>query len=131
LLRGDGSLALADLGCARERGKAGPLPAGTVVGTPRYAAPEQSAGAPADPSADVYSLGVVLYELLCGQPPYPGTTLTELLCQHLLAPVPRLPLQRGAWQTLLDAMLAKDPCERLPDGQAVVEKLQHLHREPS
>jgi serine/threonine protein kinase len=126
LLRADGTLALADFGCACPVGAGHGLPAGTITGTPAYAAPEQSAGAPATPAADVYSLGAVLHELLTGRPPFPGTTATELLAQHLLASVPRLPACHGAWQPLLDAMLAKCPGGRPADGQALLAELQHL-----
>jgi hypothetical protein len=66
--------------------------------------------------------------MLSGEPPYAGMTLTELLCQHLLAPVPRLPREHGDWQALLDAMLAKDPRRRPADGQAVLEQFQHVGR---
>ena len=126
LLRADGSLALADFGCARRQGMIDPQPPGCVAGTPRYAAPEQSQGAAAQPAADVYGLGAVLYEMLCGQPLFPGETLTELFCQHQLAPVPRLPAVRAGWQPLLDAMLAKDPRERPADGNALLHALQRV-----
>jgi serine/threonine protein kinase len=129
LLRADGSLALGDFGCARRQGELDRLAAGAVLGTPLYAAPEQSQGAPADPAADVYSLGILFHQLLTGKPPYSGMTLTELLCQHLMAPLPRLPREYGAWQPLLDAMLAKDPRGRLADGQAVLEHLQHARHD--
>ncbi|RYF43818.1 MAG: serine/threonine protein kinase [Comamonadaceae bacterium] len=124
LLRADGSLALADFGCARRLGTVDTRPHDAVVGTPRYAAPEQSQGAPAQPAADVYSLGAVLYEMLCGQPLFPGETVTELFCQHQLAPVPRLPDPHGAWQPLIDAMLDKDPRGRPCDGSALLRELQ-------
>lgn len=124
LLRADGTLALGDFGSAQRQGVRSADPQGTVIGTPRYAAPEQSGGAAADPAADVYSLGACLYEVLTGKPLFPGETLTELLGQHLLAPVPRLAPEQAAWQPLLDAMLAKNPRERLPHGQAVLARLQ-------
>lgn len=128
LLRGDGSVALGDFGCACRTGFVAALPEGTVIGTPAYAAPEQSAGAAAHPAADVYSLGVCLHEMLTGVPAYPGTTSTELLGQHLLAPVPRLPGAHAAWQPLLDAMLAKDPQRRPADAAAVLARLQRLEQ---
>lgn len=126
LLRGDGSVALGDFGCARRAGFVNALPQGSVIGTPAYAAPEQSAGAAAHPAADVYSLGMCLHEMLTGEPAYSGTTLTELLGQHLLAPVPRLPREHAAWQPLLDAMLAKDPQRRPADAAAVLTQLQRM-----
>lgn len=129
LQRTDGSLALADFGCACRAGESGPLPAGAVTGTPQYAAPEQIEGRAAHPAADVYSLGILLHQLLTGRVPYPGETVTELLGQHLLAPVPRLPRERSGWQPLLDSMLAKAPCERLRDGAAVLQALQRLQKD--
>jgi serine/threonine protein kinase len=126
LLRADGRVVVADFGCARRRGEPDPQPPGAVIGTPRYAAPEQTAGADADPRADVYSLGACLHEMLTGKPPYPGETLTELLGQHVLAPLPRLPKAQAAWQPLLHAMLAKDPSQRPADGAEVLQRLQHM-----
>jgi eukaryotic-like serine/threonine-protein kinase len=131
LLRADGTLALGDFGSACRTGSESQEPAGTVIGTPRYAAPEQSEGAPAEPAADVYSLGVCLYEMLTGRPLYPGETLIELLGQHLWAPVPRLGDELSPWQPLLDAMLAKDASQRPSGGQAVLERLQNRSRNPS
>jgi serine/threonine-protein kinase len=83
-------------------------------------APEQLEGAAAMPAADVYSLGVLLHEMLCGGPPYSGETLMELLSQHLVAPPPRLPADVAPLQPLLDRMLAKEVKDRLPDADAVL-----------
>jgi serine/threonine protein kinase len=131
LLRADGTVALGDFGTACRIGTAAQESPGTVIGTPRYAAPEQSEGAAAEPAADIYGLGVCLHEMLTGRPPYPGETLTELLGQHLLAPIPQLPPEHAPWQPLLDAMLAKDPSQRPSGAQAVLSGLQNRSRNPS
>lgn len=132
LLRADGGLVLADFGLVVERGEAAALPgAGALVGTPRYVAPEQVQGADAQPAADVYSLGVLLHELLCGAAPFSGETVMELLSQHLVAPPPRLPAHLCGLQPLVDAMLAKDPKERLPDADAVMEQIETAGRAAS
>lgn len=123
LLRSCRDLVLADFGLARRVGAASPAQQGTVFGTPCYAAPEQTQGAPARPAADVYSLGIVFYEMLCGMPPFAGPTPMELQCQHLVAAVPRLPLELAQFQPLIDWMLEKQAHRRLPDGDAVLHQI--------
>jgi eukaryotic-like serine/threonine-protein kinase len=121
LLRDSGELVLADFGLATRVGAVDARARmGAVVGTPRYVAPEQLEGAAAAPAADVYSLGVLLHEMLCGCPPFSGETLMEVLSQHLVAPPPRLPADVAELQPLLDRMLAKEVKERLPDADAVL-----------
>jgi serine/threonine protein kinase len=121
LLRADGTLVLADFGLVARSGEtvAG-LQQGAITGTPRYVAPEQLQGAPASPAADVYSLGVLLHEMLCGRPPFPGETLMEILSQHLLAQPPRLPADLADLQPLVDRMLAKEVECRAPHADAVL-----------
>jgi serine/threonine protein kinase len=123
LLRGESEVVLCDFGSACHIGDVQSAPAGTLVGTPRYAAPEQSQGAPASPAADVYSLGVCAFELLTGKPPFNGHTLTELFSQHARAVPPRLPQTLAAWQPLLDSMLAKKPVDRPANGDALCERI--------
>lgn len=124
LLRYSGDLVLADFGLARPLdSNCRPAQAGAIVGTPAYASPEQAEGDPGGTAADVYSLGVVFYEMLCGQPPFPGHTLMEVLCQHLMAAVPRLPEPLAGLQPLVDSMLAKKIASRLPDGQALLDRI--------
>jgi len=121
LLRATGELVLADFGLVTATGALDPrAQPGAVVGTPGYVAPEQLEGAAASPAADVYSLGVLLHEMLLGCPPFCGETLMEVLSQHLVAPPPRLPAELAALQPLLDRMLAKEVKERLPDADAVL-----------
>lgn len=127
LLRANGELVLADFGLARRLDDASaPVKAGLVLGTPRYAAPEQTQCGMVAAAADVYSLGVVGYEMLCGRPPFRGDTMLEVFSQHLMAPVPRLPAALARFQPLLDAMLAKQVGARLADGQAVVRQIDLL-----
>lgn len=127
LLRADASLVLADFGLVAAAGTADPLARpGAIVGTPCYVAPEQLQGAPAQPAADVYGLGVLLHELLCGAPPFGGETLMEVLSQHLVAVPPRLVGVPAPLQRLADAMLAKDPRARLPDAAAVLAQIESL-----
>ena len=127
MLRANGELVLVDFGLARRLDEDAPQaqPA-LVVGTPRYAAPEQSRVGGATPAADVYSLGILLYEMLCGKPPFPGHTVLEVVSQHLMAPVPRLRGALAAFQPILDAMLAKQAGSRLQDGQDVLRQIDLL-----
>ncbi|GAB3762744.1 hypothetical protein GCM10028796_15020 [Ramlibacter monticola] len=121
LLRATGELVLADFGLVTSVGAPDPrAQPGALVGTPRYVAPEQLEGACAAPAADVYSLGVLLHEMLRGCPPFAGETLMEVLSQHLMAPPPRLPADLAGLQPLLDRMLAKEVNDRLPDADAVL-----------
>lgn len=121
LVRESGTLVLADLGLAAEAGRAGAsLDDGRVLGTPRYVAPEQLQGAPAAPAADVYSLGVLLHEMLAGRPLFNGETVLEVLSQQLVAQPPRLPEAAAALQPLVDKMLCKEVNRRLPDAEAVL-----------
>jgi serine/threonine protein kinase len=131
LLRADGTLALADFGLLAAAGTREPRRPGALYGTPRYVAPEQLQGGAAQPAADVYSLGVLLHELLCGRPPFAGETLMEVLSQHLVAAAPPLPASLAALQPLADAMLAKDVAHRLPDAAAVVDRVKALQGAPS
>jgi serine/threonine-protein kinase PpkA len=134
MLRADGELVLADFGTARLLADAQSqpaTPAGVVVGTPRYAAPEQSRLGTVSAPADVYSLGVVFFEMLCGKPPFPGHTVLEVFSQHLMAPVPRLAAALGQFQPLVDAMLAKQANSRLQDGQAVLQQIDLLTDAPA
>jgi serine/threonine protein kinase len=112
MLRKDGSIALADFGIAKHVEMFITDTAhGEVVGTPYYLSPEQATGRIVDHRCDLYSLGVILYELLTGAKPYRAATADALLDLHVNAPVPRLPAAHERFQTVLDNLMAKD-CEQ-------------------
>ena len=103
---------------------------GAVMGTPFYMAPEQARGAAVDTRADLYALGCVLFEMLSGRPPYPGT-VQEVLAGHASPePPPALdPHGIGAPEALcalVSRLLAKDPAAR-PDSAKQVADALHAH----
>ena len=87
-----------------------------VVGTPSYMSPEQCLSQPVGPQSDVYSMGVLIFEMLAGERPYLGDALTDILDQHVNAPIPRLadynPDLHSAWQEIIEKAMAKNPFDR-------------------
>ena len=111
-----------DLGIARELDGAGATTTGAFLGTPVYAAPEVQMMARAGPAADRYSLGVMLFEMLAGQPPFQGETPFATLELHRSAPVPDLRTFRevpDGLGRLVQRLLEKDPEHRPEDGELV------------
>lgn len=100
---------------------------GTVVGTPGYMSPEQIEGKPVDTRTDVFSLGIVLYEMLTGKAPFGGTSVAAVLYEIVhRVPEPAVRLRPGLSRDVtdvLDAMLNKDPGQRLADGGEVLAAL--------
>ena len=86
--------------------------------------PEQAAGAATDERADLYSLGVILYQMLTGEKPYVGATTDEILEQHRNAALPVLGAELAAYQPLLNKLLAKDPSQRFGSAREVLEALE-------
>lgn len=85
----------------------GYMDAGEVYCTPYYVSPERAAGEPCDEQADIYSLGVIFYELMTGEKPYVSGSMIDLIKMHALAPIPQLPEESACYQYVLDKMLAK------------------------
>lgn len=125
MLRQDGTLALADFGVAKQVSMLiTDTGAGDIVGTPYYLSPEQAMGQPVDARCDLYSLGVLAYELLTGRKPYDAGTAEELLNLHVSAPVPLLPSPHERLQPVLQRMMAKDRDQRYPSAQSLLDDLQ-------
>lgn len=130
LLREDGVAVLTDFGIARAADAARMTRTGAVIGTPHYMSPEQARGQPLDGRADIYSLGILLYELLVGHAPYQAEDSLAIGIMHITAPVPQLPERFAAVQPMLDRMLAKDPAQRYQSGGEVMSAIAELQRGP-
>jgi serine/threonine-protein kinase PpkA len=125
MLRQDGSLALADFGVAKQVSMLiTDTGAGDVVGTPYYLSPEQAQGHTVDARCDLYSLGVMTYEMLTGQKPYHAGSAQDLLAKHVSDPVPLLPAPHEHLQPVLARMMAKDRSERYPSASALLDDLR-------
>jgi serine/threonine-protein kinase PpkA len=129
LLREDGSSALTDFGIARANDSATRMTrTGAVVGTPHYMSPEQARGRGLDGRSDLYSLGIVMYELLVGRVPYHAEDSLAVGIMHITQPVPRLPAEYKTLQPLLDLLLAKEPEDRFQDGAAAAAAIEQIER---
>ncbi|WP_105103997.1 bifunctional serine/threonine-protein kinase/formylglycine-generating enzyme family protein [Microbulbifer pacificus] len=127
LFREDGSAVLTDFGVARAVARTTRMTnTGMVVGTPHYMSPEQARGAAVDGRADLYSLGVVLYEMLTSAVPFQAEEAVAIAIKHLTDPIPRLPARHSLYQGLIDRFLAKDPDQRFQRGLDVVDAIDQL-----
>jgi len=125
MLRQDGSLALADFGIAKQVSMLMmDTGHGDIVGTPSYLSPEQAQGQPVDARCDLYSLGVLLYEMLTGFRPYHADSAQEMLDLHINGPLPVLGPPHEQLQPVLDRLMAKDREQRYPSAQALLDDLQ-------
>jgi serine/threonine protein kinase len=127
MLREDGSIALIDFGLSKDAALALDLTdTGAIFGTPHYMSPEQGHAEPVDERSDLYSLGVILFEMLTGEKPYRAENPMAIVYKHRKEPVPQLPPQFAAVQPLLEGLLAKAPGDRFAGAQQAAEALQGM-----
>ena len=97
------------------------------LGTPYYISPEQIDGLAPDARDDLYSLGVVLFEMLTGALPYRGNSIAEIVLAHQSSAIPRLPVALDAYQSVIDRLLAKLRVERFDSALAFLNSLNEAH----
>jgi serine/threonine protein kinase len=124
MLREDNSPVLIDFGLARRSlDEIGNTGVGQVLGSPYYISPEQAQGQRVDVRTDLYSLGVMFYEMLTGQRPYGGRSAVAIMSQHTSSPVPSLPEATSMQQPLLDRLMAKQQSARYASADELLADL--------
>lgn len=120
MFRDDGSLAIVDFGIAKDIAAVDRTGHGEVLGTPRYMSPEQVQGRVLDLRTDIYSAGVLLYQMLTGRHLFDGETAVEVALHHLNTPPPPLPENLSRYQRLVDKLIEKDRDARFRNADEVI-----------
>ena len=129
MFREDEAAVLTDFGIAKETtADINLTQTGLIVGTPKYMSPEQIRGADPTPKADIYSLGIMFFQLLCNRVPFQGPDLVATAYKHFNDPIPQLPSHLAPFQSLIEQMLAKDADDRIARGNEVVEAIEDIER---
>ncbi len=127
LFRADKTAVLTDFGIAKTlKTNLKMTQAGNVIGTPYYMSPEQAKGLDTDGRSDLYSLGILCYEMLTGSRPFRSETSLALAIQHIDEPPPKLPIQYFTFQAILDRLLAKKPEQRFQSARDLIAELEEL-----
>lgn len=123
----DGRAILMDFGIAKAAdGNHSMTKTGMTIGTPYYMSPEQAQGRAVDKRSDLYSLGVLFFQLLTGQVPYDAESGVAIGIKHVTEPVPMLPRHLRVFQPILEKIMAKDPDKRYQSGAEVIRDLDSI-----
>ena len=129
LFHKDGTPILTDFGTAKQQESDARLTMdGRAFGSPYYISPEQAASKKLDRRTDIYSLGIVLYEMLTGNKPYKGDSHIETIVAHMSDPLPVLPPELHCYRTLINKMIAKSPDDRFTNAAEMVRFVQQLRK---
>jgi tRNA A-37 threonylcarbamoyl transferase component Bud32 len=124
MLRNDGQIALIDFGLAKHAALEYEITdTGLIFGTPHYMSPEQGHGQDLDVRSDLYSLGVLLYEMLTTKKPFTADNPMAIIYLHRNSPIPELPEPLQMLQPLINKLLAKEPADRYESAQVVVKEI--------
>ena len=127
MFRDDGSLAIVDFGIAKLMTDANSLTqTGHILGTPYYLSPEQARGETLDGRTDIYSAGVMAFEMLTQRRPYTAATPIALVNKHISDPIPRLPPKLAHYQPLIDRMMAKRAADRFENASQLIDYIDNL-----
>jgi len=130
LIGNEGGAKITDFGIARSLAEEGLTAAGRVLGTTDYVSPEQALGQPVTGQSDLYSLGIVLFEMLTGEVPFRGDTPVAVAMRHVREQVPDVQLIRGelsaATALVVDRAVAKDLDQRYPEAASMVADLEEV-----
>jgi hypothetical protein len=127
MLRADGTLCLIDFGLAKANELEAELTGSReIFGTPYYMSPEQGHAELIDTRSDLYSLGVVFYEMLIGRKPYTGSTAMEVIYKHKRAELPPIEPQYALYEPLLKRLLAKQPVDRFQSARELLDAVAEL-----
>jgi eukaryotic-like serine/threonine-protein kinase len=125
MFRADGTLAILDFGIAKVVAEQNDLTEhGQVLGTPYYMSPEQGTGKAVDGRSDIYSAGVILYEMLTGKRLFAADNAVSLVYKHIHDEIPHLPAALALYTPLLSRLVAKNPEHRFQDGLSLAQYLR-------